>query len=68
MVSYKYELDNVDWKKVGIGAGVAVAGAVITYVVELIPQINFGDLTPLVVAASSVIANMGRKFLTGKGF
>ncbi len=52
-------------KKVGIGALVAVAGALLAYFSEAISQTNFGPYTPIVVAAFSVLANIVRKWIAG---
>lgn len=65
-MSKKYTLNSIDLRKVLIGAGVAMAGALLTYVTELIPSVDFGVYTPVVAAFWSVIANALRKFLTGK--
>ena len=53
-------LNKTDYKKIAIGAGVAVAGALITYVSEVVTQVDFKDWTPLVVAGWGVIANIVR--------
>jgi len=62
--SEKYSLNSADLKKIGIGLGVAVSGAVLTYFTELIPSVDFGAWTPVVVAGFSVVVNVVRKFLT----
>ena len=64
MQSKKFTLISLDWKKIGIGAGVAVGGALLTYLAELIPTIDFGAYTPLAVALLGVLVNIGRKYLT----
>jgi len=53
------------WIKIGKGAIVAVGGALLTYIVQLIPGLELGSYTPIVVAVLSVLVNMGRKFLEG---
>jgi len=62
--SEKYTLSNTDLKKVGIGFLIAMGGAGLTYLTELIPNVDFGELTPLVVGLFSVFVNFARKFLT----
>jgi hypothetical protein len=57
-------LTKEDWKKVGIGAGVAGIGAVVTYLVAWAGNIDFGTYTPLVAAISAVVVNLVRKFVT----
>jgi hypothetical protein len=64
MQSKKFSLINLDWEKIGVGAGVAIGGALLTYTAELIPMIDFGDYTPLVVALLGILINIGRKYLT----
>ncbi len=59
-----YQLNKEDLKKIGIGALVAVAGALLTYLSDLIPKIDFGQWTPIVMAFWSVIVNVVRKWLT----
>lgn len=56
-------LDGVDWKKILTGLVIAVFGAVLTYLAELIPTVDFGVYTPLVVAVFSALVNFLRKLL-----
>jgi len=55
-----------DGKKILVGAGIAISGALLTYLANLIPNINFGDFTPVVVAIFSILINAGRKFIENK--
>lgn len=64
MASKLYKLNQEDLKKIGVGALVAVVGALLTYFSETIASVDFGDLTPVVMALWSVVANIVRKFLT----
>ena len=64
MKSEKYELISEDLKKIGIGALVATGGALITYLAETIPNVDFGAYTPIVVAISGVLVNAVRKYLS----
>jgi hypothetical protein len=59
----RFKIDVVGLKKVGKGALIAGAGAVLTYLVEAVPGIDFGSYTPLVVAVLGILVNFGRKFL-----
>ena len=45
------------------GAGIAAAGAVLTYVSAWVSGADFGTMTPAVVAVFSVLANAARKYL-----
>ena len=65
MASYKYELNKEDGKKILIGFGVAIIGAAITFVSDAIPMVDWGEWTPVVVAVSSTLVNLARKFLAG---
>ena len=65
-MSKKYSLNKEDLMKIGVGALVALAGALLTYVSDVITEIDFGDMTPFVVALASILVNVGRKFLQGK--
>lgn len=65
-VSIKYSLNKHDLTRIAIGAGVALAGALLTYVSETITSIDFGSSTPLVVAFWSILANVARKYLSGE--
>lgn len=61
--SPNWTLIKQDLKKLGIGAGIAVLGALATYLQETIPGIDFGVYTGIVVAANSVLVNAIRKFI-----
>lgn len=64
--SKQFSLNKDDLKKLLKGLGVAVGGAVVTYLASAITQIDFGSWTPFVVALSSVLVNAARKFLAGQ--
>ena len=61
--SKKYQLNFDDVKKILIGLGIAVGGAVLTYLEVELVNVDFGSWTPVVVAINSIIVNTGRKFL-----
>ena len=62
-MSQRYSLNKEDLKKIGTGALMAIAGALLTYITETIGQVELGDYTPLVVAVWSIVANIARKYL-----
>ena len=66
MESKKFSLNKEDFKKILVGALVAVAGALLTYLSEVVTQVDFGGYSPMVVAILSILINAGRKFITGK--
>jgi hypothetical protein len=53
----------MNWNKVLKGLLIALLGAVLTYVAELIPNVDFGTYTPLAVAFASSLVNVGRVWL-----
>ena len=62
--SKRFKLDMENLRKIGVGAIIAVLGALVTYGAEQIPNIDFGVYTPVAVAVASVIVNTVRKLLT----
>jgi hypothetical protein len=62
--SPNWGLIKQDLKKLAIGAGIALLGALATYLQDAIPNIDFGVYTPIVVAFNSVLINFIRKFIT----
>ena len=61
--SKRFTLSRIDLSKIAMGALIAIAGALLTYTVETVGQIDFGDYTPIVVAVSGILVNAARKFL-----
>lgn len=59
----KYKLDIQDMGKIGKGALIAGAGAVLTYLAQVIPNVEFGVYTPVAVACFGILANLVRKYL-----
>jgi len=62
--SKRYSLNREDLKRIAVGASVAIGGAALTYLSDVIPNIDWGEATPIVVAAFSVLVNMIRKWMT----
>ena len=63
--SPKLSLNELDYKKILTGLGIAMAGAALTYIQDLIPTIDFGVWTPVVVALNSSLVNAARRFVIG---
>lgn len=57
-------IGKIDWKKIGIGALVALGGTLLTYVSQIVANTDFGVFTPLVVSGWAIVVNILRKFLT----
>ena len=53
-------------KKITTGMLIAIGGAILTYLSETIPNVDFGQLTPVVVSIFSILINSGRKFLSNE--
>jgi len=66
MQSNKFQLNKQDFKKIAVGALVALGGALLTYAAQVVSNTNFGVYTPFVVVLAGVLVNAGRKALNGK--
>ena len=53
-----------NWISIVKGAGLAAAGAALTYIGSLSTDTNFGQASVIVSAAISVILNIVRKYMT----
>ncbi|NTU69324.1 hypothetical protein HGB13_00630 [bacterium] len=49
--------------KIAKGAGIAMGGALLTYLAQFISSTDFGIYTPVVVALGGILINAGREFL-----
>ena len=65
-MSKRFTLNREDLKKIAVGAGVACAGALLTYLTEVVANTEFNGYTPIVVAAWGIVANVLRKLLSGE--
>ena len=59
-------LNTTDWKKIGMGALVAIAGALVAYFSENLADVDWGNYAYIAVPAASIILNILRKLLEGK--
>ena len=64
--SKKLKLNKADGKKILKGAGIAVGGALLTFLAELLPNVDFGVYTPLATAVGAVLVNAGWKLMKGQ--
>lgn len=62
--SKRFELNSKDAVKLAKGAGIAAAGAAVTYLAEWVAGTDFGDYTPVVVAAAGILVNVARKWIS----
>jgi hypothetical protein len=58
------KLDVAGMKKVGKGALIAGAGAILSYLTANIANLDFGSWTPVIVAGYGILANFAHKWLT----
>lgn len=59
-----FTFKGIVWGKVAAGAGVAIVGALLTYFSSWIVGQDFGSYTTVVMAVWTVIANIGRKWVS----
>ena len=64
--SKKYKLDKKDLAKVGKGALIAIGGGAVVYGLNVLPLIEFGQYTPLVMVLIMPLLNIARKWFAGK--
>ena len=57
-------INREEMKKVGKGALIAFAGAALTVLVDVIPGVDFGKYTVVVMAVNSVVVNLLRIWLS----
>ena len=59
----KFTFTKENYLKIAKGAGIAVGGALLTYLAQFISETDFGQWTPVVVALGGIIINSGRESL-----
>lgn len=62
-MSERLELNKKDMLKVGKGLLIAMGGAGVAYLAEVVGLIDFGASTPLVVAGAGILLNFLRKLI-----
>jgi len=58
--------DKITLIKISKGAGIAMGGALCVYLLEMIPGLNFGNMTPMIVGVASILINSLREYLKGE--
>jgi len=64
--SKKYSLNKKDGVKIAKGLGYAIGGAVLAFLIDLIPSVDFGAYTPVVAPALSGLLLTSVKWLNGQ--
>jgi len=59
----KFTFTKENLTKIVKGAGIAIGGALLTYLASYISDTDFGLYTPVVVALGGILINAGREFL-----
>lgn len=63
--SPKYQLNKKDLAKIGKGALIAMGGALLVYITDTLPQIEWGPWAGVAVAVGAILINAARKFIQG---
>lgn len=64
--SKKYKLNKEDGLKILRGAMIAFGGCALTFATDMIPLVDWGDYSTIVVALSGVLINFGWKIWRGQ--
>lgn len=64
--SKKWQLNKIDGKKILISCGLALSGAVLDIVADVVFKIDFGTYTPVVYTVTPIIVNAIRLLIRGK--
>lgn len=65
-MSEKFTLNKEDGLKILKGAGIALAGALLTFLADVLTKIDFGQYTLVVAPILSILINAGLKFIAGR--
>ncbi len=65
-MSEKFRLNKEDGLKIAKGACIALGGALLTYLAEILPNVDFGNYTLVIAPIVSILINAGLKFFSGK--
>jgi len=59
----KFTFTKENLIKIAKGAGIAMGGALLTYLASFVSSTDFGAYTPMIVAFAGILINAGREFL-----
>lgn len=63
MILRKLALPPQEWQSILKGAGLAVLGALVTYMSQNLTNVDFGQYTYIIVPAVTIVLNLLRKFV-----
>lgn len=66
MAQKAYSFDKITLIKIGKGCLIAMGGALCVYLLDVIPNVDFGVATPLMVGISSIVINTVKEWLKGE--
>ena len=59
-------LNKTDWKKIGMGALMAMGGVLLAYLPTVMSDIDWGQYAFIAIPVASILINFLRKLLEGK--
>lgn len=63
-VSGAFTLVKEDWWKILVGASIAVLGALITFLLDSLSGMDFGEYTYIIIPIISILLNAARKYIS----
>lgn len=66
MPQIKNAFDRETLIKIAKGAGIAMGGTLCVYLLQILPGLDFGAMTPMVVGIASILINALREYLKGE--
>lgn len=61
-MGYNITMSKEQWIKIGKGALIAIAGAFVVYIPEVVTEVDWGVWTPFAVATASILVNILRVY------
>jgi hypothetical protein len=66
MESKRFELNKEDLKSLGITMAIVVGSAVVGQLIEVIPQVNFGEHSEIITVILIALCKTLQKYITGR--